>query len=67
MTAFILSTMTNSHEFGFFRSALATLRTWRERARMRRELANWGERDLHDIGVSWSDIATEVNKPFWRA
>ena len=67
MTALILSTVINSHESGFFPRALTTLRTWRERSRVRRELAQWGERDLHDIGVSWSDVATEVNKPFWRA
>ncbi len=67
MTAFILSAVTNSHEFGFFRSALGTFRIWQERTRARRELAHWGERDLHDIGVSWSDVAAEVNKPFWRA
>ena len=22
---------------------------------------------LHDVGISWSDIAHEVEKPFWRA
>lgn len=67
MTAFILSTLTNSHGSGFFQNALITLRTWQDRARARRELARWGERELHDIGVSWSTIAEEVNKPFWRA
>lgn len=67
MTAFILSTVINSHESGFFSRSVATLRTWRERARVRRELATWGARELHDIGVSWSDVADEVNKPFWRA
>jgi uncharacterized protein YjiS (DUF1127 family) len=34
---------------------------------MRRELARLSERELHDIGRSWSDIAHEVDKPFWRA
>jgi uncharacterized protein YjiS (DUF1127 family) len=24
-------------------------------------------RDLHDVGLSWSDIAHEAQKPFWRA
>lgn len=67
MTAFILSSVINSHESGFFRNALATLRVWRERARTRRALAQWHERDLHDIGLSWSTVAEEVNKPFWRA
>lgn len=67
MTAFILSSVINSHESGFFRNAVATLRLWQERARTRRALARFGERDLHDIGLSWSSIAEEVNKPFWRA
>ena len=67
MTAYILSAVINSHESGFFRNALATLRVWRERSRNRRALSRWTERDLHDIGLSWSSVADEVNKPFWRA
>lgn len=67
MTAFTLSTVINSHESGFFRKALATLRLWQERARTRRALTRWSERELHDIGMSWSTVAEEVNKPFWRA
>jgi uncharacterized protein YjiS (DUF1127 family) len=67
MTAYILSNVINSHESGFFRNALATLRLWQERSRNRRTLAQFSERDLHDIGLSWSSISEEVNKPFWRA
>jgi uncharacterized protein YjiS (DUF1127 family) len=67
MTAYILSSVINSHESGFFRNALATLRVWHERSRNRRALAQFSERDLHDIGLSWSSVAEEVNKPFWRA
>ena len=44
-----------------------TLHLWRQRYRDRRELARWTEHDLHDIGVSRSDIAHELEKPFWRA
>jgi uncharacterized protein YjiS (DUF1127 family) len=44
-----------------------TLHLWRQRYRDRRELARWTEDDLHDIGVSRSDIAHELEKPFWRA
>lgn len=44
-----------------------TLHLWRQRYRDRQELARWTERDLHDIGVSRSDIAHELEKSFWRA
>lgn len=44
-----------------------TLHLWRQRYRDRWELARWTERDLHDIGLSPSDIAHELEKPFWRA
>jgi uncharacterized protein YjiS (DUF1127 family) len=67
MTAYILSVVTNTHEYGFFRRADETLRTWQQRARARRELARWSERELHDIGTSRSAISEEVNKPFWKA
>ena len=47
-----------------FRSRLAL---WHSRIRTRRALARMSERELTDIGVSWSQIAEEINKPFWRA
>ena len=59
--------MTNHHGTGFFAQLGETIRTWRERQQQRRELASWNERDLHDVGLSWSDIAHEAEKPFWRA
>src|SRR6516164_4699056 len=63
--------MTNHHRVGLFRGALSqiseVLHTWGGRSKMRRELARLSERELHDIGRSWSDIAHEVDKPFWRA
>ena len=63
--------MINHHGFGLFRRALSqmseVLHMWHDRYTMRRELARLSEQDLHDIGRSWSDIADEVDKPFWRA
>ena len=44
----------------------ATFALWRKRVRYRRALAQMGERELADIGVCWSQIAEEANKPFWR-
>jgi uncharacterized protein YjiS (DUF1127 family) len=42
------------------------LRTWRQRARERAELARMSQTELRDIGVSSSDRWEEINKPFWR-
>jgi uncharacterized protein YjiS (DUF1127 family) len=63
--------MINHHGRGWFDQVLAqlseTIHVWRERYEARRQLAQWSERDLHDIGKSWSDVAHEADKPFWRA
>ena len=60
-------TFINHHQSGFFAQLSETLRVWRDRQRQRRELAQWTDRDLHDVGLSWSDIVHEAEKPFWRA
>ena len=63
--------MKNHYGFSPFRRALSeiseALHMWYSRYKGRRELARSDEQDLHDIGKSWSDIADEVDKPFWRA
>jgi uncharacterized protein YjiS (DUF1127 family) len=59
--------MINHHGSGILAQLSDTLHVWRERQRQRRELAQWTDRDMHDVGISWSDIAHEVEKPFWRA
>jgi uncharacterized protein YjiS (DUF1127 family) len=59
--------MTNHHGLGFLSEISETLHVWRERGRQRRELAKWTERDLHDVGLSRSDVIRETEKPFWRA
>ncbi len=59
--------MTNHHELGILNQLSATFHLWRERRRQRRELSHWTERDLHDVGMTWSDIVREAEKPFWRA
>jgi len=60
-------TMTNNHGQGLLALLSDTLHTWRDRVRQRRELAQWTDRDLHDVGLSRSDITYEAEKPFWRA
>jgi uncharacterized protein YjiS (DUF1127 family) len=59
--------MTNHHGPGFLAQISETLHTWRLRRQQRLELYRWTDRDLHDVGLSWSDVAREVEKPFWRA
>jgi len=59
--------MTNHHVAGVWASLAETFHTWRQRYRTRQELAQWTDRDLHDVGLSWSDIVRETEKPFWRA
>ena len=59
--------MINNHGYGLWTQFRETLHVWRERFRQRRELAQWTDRDLHDVGLSWSDIVHEAEKPFWRA
>ena len=39
---------------------------WQERARERRQMTWLSERELRDIGVSRSEMARELAKPFWR-
>jgi uncharacterized protein YjiS (DUF1127 family) len=59
--------MSNHHGSGVLAQLSDTLHIWRLRRQQRLELARWTERDLHDVGLSWSDIAHEAEKPFWRA
>ena len=59
--------MTNHHAPGILALILETLHVWQERRHQRAELAQWNERDLHDVGLSRSDIIFEAEKPFWRA
>jgi len=59
--------MTNHHVAGVLGQLGDTLYAWRRRYQTRQELSHWTERDLHDVGLSWSDNAHEADKPFWRA
>jgi uncharacterized protein YjiS (DUF1127 family) len=59
--------MINHHGSGLFAQLIETIHTWRQRQIDRRQLAELSERDRHDVGLSWSDVAYEAEKPFWRA
>ena len=67
MSSFSHETLTNHHHSGVFAQVSDTLHVWRDRQRQRRELAQWTDRDLHDVGMSRSDVMFETEKPFWRA
>jgi uncharacterized protein YjiS (DUF1127 family) len=67
MSTFTHESMINHHERGILSRVAETLHVWRQRYRDRRELAKWSNRELQDIGISWSDVAYEADKPFWRA
>ena len=67
MSIYSHQSMTNHHSTGFLAQLGETLHVWRNRLRQRRELTHWTDRDLHDVGLSWSDVVREAEKPFWRA
>jgi len=67
MSIYANQSMTNTHSEALLVRLTETFHVWRDRRRQRRELAQWTDRDLHDVGLSWSDIAHEAEKPFWRA
>jgi uncharacterized protein YjiS (DUF1127 family) len=59
--------MTNNHESGFLARFSKRLHLWINRWQQRDGLTHWSDRDLHDVGLSWSDVVREAEKPFWRA
>ena len=67
MSIYSHSPMINHHGSGLFAQLSETIHVWRQRQIDRRQLAELSERDRHDVGLSWSDVAYEAEKPFWRA
>ena len=67
MSILTSNSMTNHHAPGLLSQLSETVHVWRERYRTRKELSQWTTRELQDIGLSWSDVAHEAEKPFWRA
>jgi uncharacterized protein YjiS (DUF1127 family) len=67
MSTLTHESMTNHHHSGVVARIAETLHVWRKRYQDRRQLAELSARDLHDVGLSWSDIVYEAEKPFWRA
>ena len=67
MSSCSLEMVTNNHEPSFLRRLKGQLGVWVNRWQQRQELTHWSDRDLHDVGLSWSDVVREAEKPFWRA
>ncbi len=67
MSTLTHESMINHHQSGVFAQLRETFHIWRKRQRERRQLAELTVRDLHDVGLSWSDAVYEAEKPFWRA
>jgi uncharacterized protein YjiS (DUF1127 family) len=47
-------------------ASFATLNLWLERAEQRRQLAEFDDQRLQDIGITRADAEAEIAKPFWR-
>jgi uncharacterized protein YjiS (DUF1127 family) len=67
MSTLTHQSMINHHQSSILARTLETLRIWHRRQQDRRQLTQLSARDLHDVGLSWSDIVYEAEKPFWRA
>ena len=67
MATFTANSMTNHHGNGPLGQILQTVHAWHDRYSQRAQLARLNELELHDIGLSHSLIAEELDKPFWRA
>jgi len=67
MSTWQAHTMTIHHGLGFLSQIGETFRLWRKRSRERSELTRFSERDLHDVGLSWTEASYEAGKRFWQA
>ena len=51
---------------GLVARILEILTTWHDRSLQRRTLAGLSDYQLHDMGLSRSQVFYEIEKPFWR-
>jgi len=56
----------NKRRAGFVTRILEVLAAWHDRRLQRRTLGGLSEYQLHDIGLSRSQVSYEIEKPFWR-
>jgi uncharacterized protein YjiS (DUF1127 family) len=57
----------NHHGSGLLAQLAETFHIWLKRRHDRYQLAQLSERERHDVGLTWSDVVSEAEKPFWRA
>ena len=67
MSTLTQQSMINNHGPGVLSQLADTFHIWRQRYQARHELAQWSDRELHDIGLSSGDAIYEASKPFWQA
>jgi len=56
----------NKQRQGFVVRILEILASWHDRSVQRRTLAGLSDYQLHDMGLSRSQVFYEIEKPFWR-
>ena len=69
MTAFVIRSTIDRRpkpQPGFLARVMKTLTVWRDRSAQRQALASLSEYQLHDIGLSRSQVSYEIEKPLWR-
>jgi uncharacterized protein YjiS (DUF1127 family) len=52
---------------GWLAQAVDGLLAWSERSRQRRQLMQFDDHRLRDIGITRAEAIAETAKPFWRA
>ena len=67
MTDFLIGSTFHRRRADILSRVLHVLWVWNQRRIGRSELASLSDATLHDIGLSRSMIAAEIDKPFWRA
>ena len=56
----------NKRRPGIVTRILDILAVWHDRGLQRRTIGGLTEYQLHDIGLSRSQVSYEIEKPFWR-
>jgi uncharacterized protein YjiS (DUF1127 family) len=56
----------NKQRSGLIARVLEVLATWHDRSVQRRTLGGLSDYQLHDMGLSRSQVFYEIEKPFWR-